>query len=334
MENNIIIEKKQIMGLSLLISSLLMGIKFTAYLLTHSNGILTDAVESIVNIIAGGVALFSIYYAAKPKDEDHPYGHGKIEFFSSGFEGGMITLAGIGMVAKGVLAFIHKENIHSVDIGIYLSAFAGIVNYITGYFLIKKGKKSNSYLMIANGKHLISDTISSLGLIVGLTIVYFTGLLWVDYLIAIIFGIYIIYSGFSILKESVTNLLDKADYEKINHLIEILNKNRKEKWIDIHNLRILKYGSLLHVDCHITLPWYENLEDSHNEVDSVEKLVKNDIPQEIEFFIHADPCLPASCPVCLVKNCKERKSDFAKKIEWKMENVLPDKKHKIEILGV
>ncbi len=319
--------RKRLMLAVLIIGIVLMSVKFVAYWLTHSNAILTDAVESIVNVLAGAFALFSIYYASKPKDEDHPYGHGKMEFFSSGFEGGMITLAGVGMVVKGGLAFFKREEVQSVDLGIYLTAAAGLVNYIMGYILVQKARATHSELMRASGKHLISDTISSVGLVLGLALVYFTGITWIDYLLAILFGLYITYSGFKILKESVTNLLDTADYEKLKQLIALLNSQRREKWIDMHNLRVLKYGPLLHVDCHVTLPWYDTLEISHAEVHAVENLVKQNMPYEIEFFIHADPCIPSSCPVCIVQDCPVRQAAFVKKLEWNIENVLPDRKH-------
>lgn len=319
----------RLMLIGLLVSITLLIVKFTAYFLTHSNAILTDAVESIVNVAAGAFALFSIYYASKPADEDHPYGHGKIEFFSSGFEGGMITIAGLGMIGKGILAFFHEDEIHSIDLGIYLSVFAGIINYGIGFVILKQGKKSNSDLMMSSGKHLISDSISSIGLIIGLALVYFTRIVWIDYVVAIIFGVYITYSGFKILRESVLNLLDSADSEKIKHLLEILNNNRRPGWIDIHNLRILKYGTVLHVDCHVTLPWYNNLEQTHYEVDAIEKLIKKESPHDLEFFIHADPCLPISCGICQIENCAHRQHSFVKKLEWDLKNVLPDRKHQL-----
>ena len=317
------------MWLMLGISSLLMAIKFIAYFSTHSNAILTDALESIINVAAGTMALFSIYYAARPKDENHPYGHGKIEFLSAGFEGGMIFCAGLVMIIKGVLAFWKQVEIHSLDIGLYLSSLAALVNYFMGTYLIKNGKKNHSMLMVANGKHLLSDTYSSIGLIIGLAVIYFTKLIWLDNAITIAFGLLIFYTGYKLLKESVNNLLDEADYEKLNHLADVLNKHRRPAWIDIHNLRVLKYGSRLHVDCHITLPWYENLEKSHSEVSRVEELLKQNSQNEIEFFIHADPCLPLSCPICTIQDCTVRKEKFVKQLNWTIENMLPDKKHSL-----
>lgn len=331
MENLDLINKKKIriMRFALSAGVILLALKFTAYFFTHSNAILTDALESIVNVLAGSFALYSIHYASRPKDENHPYGHGKIEFLSSGVEGGMILLTGIGMLFKGGIAFFHKDVIEHADSGAYISAFAGLVNYFLGAYVVRFGKQNHSSTMVADGKHLISDAISSVGLVAGLLIIFFTGLNWVDYIITLIFGAFITFTGLKLVKESITNLLDEADYEKLQHLIDLLNKNRRIKWIDIHNLRILKYGAHLHIDCHITLPWYNSLTESHHEIEQVEKMVREEMEHDIEFFIHADPCLPTSCSICPIKDCTHRKHDFVKQLNWTLDNVLPDKKHQL-----
>lgn len=315
------------MKLVLATSMLLMILKFTAWHLTNSNAILTDAIESIVNILAGSFALYSLYYAAKPKDEDHPYGHGKIEFLSTGVEGGMVTLAGIAMLIKGIVSIFEYYELKNLDIGLFISALSGIVNYFLARMLIKKGSNLNSVTMVADGKHLLTDTWSSVGLVIGLIIIYFTHLYWIDYVITIGLGILIVFTGINLVKESVFNLLDKADYGKIEKLITVLNAKRKESWIDIHNLRVVKYGSVVHVDCHMTLPWYFTLEESHKEVDDLDKLATTEFSHEIEFFIHADPCLPKSCSICIMPDCKVRKHELVQKLEWTMANVLPDAKH-------
>jgi cation diffusion facilitator family transporter len=317
------------MKLTLIVGFLLMGLKFLAYYLTQSSAILTDAIESIVNVLAGSFALYSLYYAAKPKDEDHPYGHGKIEFLSTGVEGGMVTLAGVAMTIKGISAFFNPHDLQNIDIGLGISFFSGIVNFLLARVLIKKGTALNSSTMVSDGKHLLTDTWSSAGLVLGLIVIYFTNLFWIDYVITIGLGIFISITGFKLIQESIFNLLDKADYGKIEHLISVLNTKRNPSWIDIHNLRVVKYGSVVHVDCHMTLPWYYTLEESHKEVDDLDKLATTEFSHEIEFFIHADPCLPKSCSICEMKDCKVRKNDFVKRLKWNMSNVLPDTKHTI-----
>jgi cation diffusion facilitator family transporter len=199
-----------------------------------------------------------------------------------------------------------------------------------GYFLLSRGKKQHSALMQANGRHLISDTISSIGLVIGLILIYFTGLSWIDNALAIAFGFYIFYTGFKIVRESLGNLLDEQDKEKIEELVRVVNENRRPNWIDMHNLRVLKYGAGLHVDAHITLPWYLSLEEAHHEVDAVEKLVSKNIGAEMEFFIHADPCLPRSCPICSIHECPHRKAPHEKTLAWTEANMLPDRKHGID----
>jgi cation diffusion facilitator family transporter len=313
----------------LIIGSALMIVKFAAFFITHSNAILTDALESIINVFAGAFALFSLYYSSQPKDSDHPYGHGKIEYLSSGLEGSLIIFAGIAIIIKSIHSFFYPVMLHSLDVGLYLTILAGVCNYVMGRYLIRYGQRHNSTAMIADGKHLLSDTISSIAIVIGLLIIHFTKIYWLDNLIAVLAGIYICYTGYKLLKESVTSLLDEADVEKLNMVIGMLNKSRREKWIDMHNLRVLKYGTRLHVDAHITLPWYDNLETSHTEVALVENLIKQQLGDELEFFIHADPCLPISCPICVVQNCPVRKAEFVKRLEWTLENLLPDRKHRL-----
>jgi cation diffusion facilitator family transporter len=313
----------------LIIGSALMIVKFAAFFITHSNAILTDALESIINVFAGAFALFSLYYSSQPKDSDHPYGHGKIEYLSSGLEGSLIIFAGIAIIIKSIHSFFYPVMLHSLDVGLYLTMLAGVCNYVMGRYLIRYGQRHNSTAMIADGKHLLSDTISSIAIVIGLLIIHFTKIYWLDNLIAVLAGIYICYTGYKLLKESVTSLLDEADVEKLNMVIGMLNKSRREKWIDMHNLRVLKYGTRLHVDAHITLPWYDNLETSHTEVALVENLIKQQLGDELEFFIHADPCLPISCPICVVQNCPVRKAEFVKRLEWTLENLLPDRKHRL-----
>jgi cation diffusion facilitator family transporter len=318
------------MTLSVVFGFLLMTVKFFAYFITHSNAILTDALESIINVTAGGFALFSVYFSAQPKDKDHPYGHGKIEFLSAGIEGGLILVAGLLIIAKSIYNFFFPNELYSLDTGTILAGAAGFLNFIMGSFLVRTGRKHNSMILIADGKHLISDTVSSIGLILGLLLIIFTKQLWLDNVLAITFGAIIISTGFKLMKQSADNLLDKADEKKLSAVIGILEKGRTNKWIDIHNLRVQQYGAHLHIDCHLTLPWYYSLENTHREVKSLEKLVKENITGDVEFFIHADPCLPPlSCEICMLNECEERKADFVKKIPWSMDTLLGYGKHKI-----
>ena len=314
--------------LTVFIGIFLMAMKFSAYFLTGSVAILTDALESIINVTAGLFAWFSIYLSSKPKDKEHPYGHGKIEFISAGFEGGLIMMAACYILYKAFRTFIEPGEIESLDVGIYLTAGAGLINFFLGTHLIKTGRKQHSPTLIADGKHLLTDTYSSLGLVIGLILVYFTNIIWLDALISVVLGFGILYTGYQLIRSSIAGLMDEADIEMLKNVANVLEENRKENWIDMHNLRIVKYGAHVHIDSHLTLPWYYSLEESHAEVTAVESLISEKFHREVELFIHADPCLELSCGICSMSECKERKSAFIKKINWTTEQLLLNQKHK------
>jgi cation diffusion facilitator family transporter len=311
----------------LVIGIFLGALKFYAYLVTHSNALLGDALESLVNIIASAFALVSIVYAAKPRDDNHPYGHGKIEFFAAGFEGGLIMFAAISMIYKAVISFFHPHEIESLGLGIVIAAAAGLINYLMGHFLIRKGKALFSLTLEADGHHLISDAITSVAIVVGLIVIYFTKMYWLDSLLTILFGVYIVFVGYKLIRKSLAGLMDEADFETIDKIIVAINQSRTAKWIDIHNLRLVKYGDVLHVDAHITLPWYDSLQDAHEEVKRLEGEVNKRFDIRIEFFIHMDPCVANSCSICSLESCNVRQKPFLNQLVWTKKNLLLNKKH-------
>lgn len=312
-----------------IISVLLLLIKFVAYYLTHSVAILTDALESIVNVAAGFIGLYSLYISAKPRDENHPYGHGKAEFLSAAVEGTLILSAGAIIIYKAIGALIDPGPITQLDSGILLIALTGAVNFVTGYISLLKGRKNDSLALIASGKHLMSDSYSTIGLIAGLLLLYVTGEAWIDSVVAMIFGLIIIYTGYRILRSSIAGIMDEADRKLLDRLVELLNSNRRENWVDLHNLRIIKYGSVLHMDCHLTVPWYLNVHEAHAEIDALSKLVKEEFGESVELFVHSDGCLEFSCRICSKSGCTVRKHNFVKKIEWTTSTILQNKKHQI-----
>ena len=323
--------KFRILSISLLIGIVLMVLKFAAFFLTGSNAILTDAFESIVNILAGSFALYSIWYAARPKDQDHPYGHGKIEFISAGFEGGLILVAAAAMMAKSVMGLLAPNTLQNLDWGFGLTLLAGAVNFGLGAYLKRKGETHNSLTLRADGQHLQSDAYSSLALLIGLAVIYFTHIDWLDNVVAIGFAIFIGWHGVQLIRQSVAGVLDEADGKLLHKVVDILEQNRSATWIDIHNLRIIQYGALLHVDCHLTLPYYYTLEQAHEEVKKVEDALNEVIPKT-EVFIHSDPCLPAdSCRICQLSACPFRQQSLAQVVAWESKNVQQNRKHHLDI---
>lgn len=312
------------------IAILLFIVKTAAWFITGSLSILTDALESIANIIGGGVGLYSVYISSKPKDFDHPYGHGKAEFISAALEGTLIITAGIFIIYKAVESFFIERNIGKLDSGIILLGFTSVINFMLGYIAVRKGKANQSLQLVAGGKHLLSDTYSTIAVIVGLLIINYTGLLFLDSIIACIISIIIILTGYKIVRTSIAGIMDEADTRLIESIVALLNENRRENWIDLHNLRFIKYGSTLHCDCHVTLPWYLNVNEAHAEIEALASLIRNAFGESVEFFIHSDGCMDFSCNICFKHNCMVRKHEFKKKITWTIENVRLDKKHSLE----
>lgn len=315
---------------ALIIGVVLMIVKYGAYLLTNSNTILTDALESIVNIVAALFALYSIVLAAKPEDEDHPYGHGKIAFLSAGLEGFLIICAGLIILGKSIFTLFYPHEISQLEIGAFLIIVSGFINFVVGHYLEKEGEQSRSLILIADGKHLKTDAYTSLGILVGIVVIYVTHKLWLDSTIAILISLYIIYSGGQLIRKSLKGIMDEADETLIVSLLEYINQHRKDTWIDIHNMRIIQYGSKLHVDCHMTLPWYYSLEKAHDEADELDKSISQLHGEKVEFFIHLDPCIEAQCKICCYAECTKRRHPFEKKIEWTMDNITKNRKHGLQ----
>ena len=321
-------ENVRIQKLIVIVAVLLFIIKIVAWWLTKSVAILTDALESTVNVIAGFIGLYSLHIAAKPKDTDHPYGHGKAEFISAAVEGTLILVAGFIIIYESLDNFVHPHELKKLDYGIVLVAITALINFFVGYFTAKKGKKNNSLALIASGKHLQTDTYSTIGIIIGLALILFTGYKWLDSAVAILFAFIIIYTGYHIIRDSIAGIMDEADSALLSKLVIVLNENRKENWIDLHNLRVIKYGGQLHIDCHLTVPWYLNVNEAHAEIDALIALIKKEFGDAIEFFVHTDGCLDFQCSLCSKQDCGVRQHPFEKKMAWTLSNIIANKKHR------
>ncbi|MGB0390951.1 MAG: cation diffusion facilitator family transporter [Salibacteraceae bacterium] len=320
-------ENLKFQKVALLLGVVLFGLKSAAYIITNSNAILTDALEGLVNILGAGFGLFSLYYATLPKDENHPYGHGKIEFISSGFEGGLILVAGVSMIAKAIYTFFFPEEINMNLLGISLVVIAGILNTIMGWSMQKQGEKVNSVQLQAGGKHLLSDGYSTGGLILGLTIVWATDVVALDNVLAILLGVIISVTGVKIIRKSIAGVMDEADPDQLNQVATIVNEQRASCWVDMHNLKIVRYGAKIHLDAHLTLPWFFSLQESHEQVNVLEEVLNKAFDNAVEASIHMEPCLPKSCSICQFTSCTFRKDEMVKKIEWNGSHLYSSKHH-------
>ncbi|NVK32439.1 MAG: cation transporter [Gammaproteobacteria bacterium] len=308
----------------------LFAVKMFAWLLTDSALILGDALESVVNIAAGLIGLYSLYLSAKPRDEDHPYGHGKIEFISAAIEGALIIFAGIMIIIESVGKFFDGSEIQSLMTGIYLIAFTAVVNYGIGIWAIRTAKRTKSPALQASGEHLLTDVYTTGGIILGLGAVKLTSIQSLDPVIAIAFAVFIVFNGTRIIRRAIAGIMDKADDQLLDNVVSTLEQGRSEHWIDVHNLRVIKYGSVLHFDCHLTLPRYMNVVDAHQQVDLLEDVIRDEYGESTEMFVHIDACKPDMCEFCAVANCAIRKAAFKKQIVWTPYNIRLNSQHQLE----
>ena len=304
-------------------------LKVVTYVLTHSLSVLSDTLESVVNIVATLVVSYSLFVASKPKDKDHPYGHGKAEFVSAAFQGSLIVGIGCLIIYKAIDSFIHPVSLHNLNNGIWLLVIIAIINLVTALFLNRIGKKNKSLAILSSGKLFKIDFFTTASVAIGIILLLITGYEKIDAFIALFLGIYVIYDGYKIVRQSLAGIMDEADMELLEEVITEINSSRNPKWIDLHNLRVIKYGTLMHIDCHLTVPWYYNVNDAHSAVDDFTQLIKNKFGDTVEFYIHTDGCMPFSCPICTIEACEKRKSPFEKRLDWNLENVLLDSKHRL-----
>ena len=308
-------------------------LKVFAFYLTNSVGILSDAMESTVNIITGLITLKALQFAAKPRDVDHPYGHGKIELLTSSIEGILIGIAGILIIMEAVKRLGAPPAVTKLDLGIVIMCVTAIINYMMGAYSKKMGKKLNSIGLVSGGQHLISDTYTTLALVGGLMIFYFTGSAWVDSGLAIIFGFIILYTSYEVLKTTVNGLMDEADSAALNRLVTCLRDKRSYDWVNIHKLTYLKFGHVSHVDFHLTLPWYYNIKKAAIQISNLKAIIRENLPEEeVDISVQSEPCTNAMCYQCQLE-CKERKEAFTTLPQWTTEQLtgkniyIPNSKH-------
>lgn len=311
------------------ISIVLFVAKLVAYYYTNSVAVLTDALESTVNVVAGFIGLYSLHLSAQPRDANHPYGHGKVEFLSAAVEGSFVLIAGLIIIYEATINLLHPHEIQHMDLGILIIAGTAIVNFVVGEFCVRTGKKNNSLALVASGTHLKTDTYTTTGLVAGLVLMYFTGLKWLDSAVALLFALVIIRTGFLILRESISGIMDEADDVLVGQIVQVLSENRQVNWIDIHHVRVVNYAGFFHIDCHLTVPRYFSVMQGHDEMEKVTAVLNQYFEGEAEFSIHTDPCLPSQCGICEQANCTVRSTPFSEKLAWTAENFQQNQKHQL-----
>ncbi|MCG3135511.1 MAG: Ferrous-iron efflux pump FieF [Planctomycetes bacterium] len=283
----------------------ILAAKFAAWRMTGSQTIFSDAMESIVNVAAAAIALFAVSFAAQPADADHPYGHGKIEYLTAGFEGGLIAFAGAAIMYEAGAALLAGAAPRELDVGIAVTAAAGVANLLLGMFLLRVGRKHASPALAADGKHVLSDSWTSAGAVTGLVLVRLTGEAWIDAATALVFAAVLLWTGVRLVRHAARGLLDEADPEAIEEVCEALERHREPGVIEVHDLRAITVGAARHVDLHVVVPEYWRVDQAHDAMDRYHARVAAANPA-FDLQFHVDPCERAYCARCDVADCPVR----------------------------
>ena len=314
--------------ISLVVSILLLAAKYQAYRLTGSTAILSDALESIVNVVAAVFALGGIIFAGRPADRNHPYGHGKIEFFSAAFEGGLIAFAAVLILYEVVLSLVVRLQVRQLDTGLLIISGAGLANLALGLFLVRTGRKHQSLTLLADGQHVLSDFWTTVGVVVGLLLVRVTGIWWVDPLVAAVVAVNLMWTGFRLVRHAAGGLLDEEDTLLLNRLLGVLGGHVGQGIIRVHHLRAIRAGRFHHVDAHLVVPEFWSVDRAHEVAEDLADRVIRALGVDGELIFHTDPCHRAYCPMCDLDDCPVRREPFSARPPLTLEEaVQPDMPH-------
>jgi cation diffusion facilitator family transporter len=314
---------------SLATAFLLLAAKYQAYRLTGSTAILSDALESIVNVVAAVFALGGLAFAGRPADRNHPYGHGKIEFLSAAFEGGLIAFAAVVILYEAAAALVTGVRLRALDTGLLIVLGAGVVNLVLGWFLVRTGRRHESLTLEADGQHVLADAWTSAGIIVGLGVVRLTGQVWLDPVVAGIVALNLLWTGARLVRRAAAGLLDEEDTPLLHRLTAALGGHVGQGVIRVHHLRAMRAGRFHHVDAHLVVPEFWTVERAHQLAEDLAARVIQDLGVRGELAFHTDPCHRAYCAMCDLAACPVRREPFQGRPPLTVEEaVRPDAEHR------
>jgi cation diffusion facilitator family transporter len=276
-------------GLSLATGFLMLAGKTYAYFITGSAAVLSDAAESVVHVFAVGFAAFSLWLSQRPADYSHPYGHEKITFFSAGMEGALIIVAAAYIIYAAVLKWIQGLGLENLTVGALLVGAAAVVNLFLGGYLLWKGKKTGSLILIANGKHVLTDVWTSGAVLLALLLTQWTGWLPFDPICAIFAAVNILWSGGNLIRHSIGGLMDEGDPDIDGLIRKALADETEKRNLHFHELRYRVSGSSLWVEVHLLFPKGVLLEKAHQDASEVEAAVSRSLPVSLNIVTHLEP---------------------------------------------
>ena len=281
--------QKLSISLSLAVGFLMLAGKWYAYLRTGSAAIFSDAAESVVHIIAVGFAAYSMWLSFKPADKTHPYGHDRITFFSAGFEGSMIILAALIILYEAISKWVAGLALENLNEGALFVAAAAGINGILGVYLVWQGKRYGSLILIANGKHVLTDVWTSAGVIIGLFLVLWTGWLPFDPILAILVALNILWSGGKLVRMSVGGLMDEGNPELERRILGILEQETQARGLLYHEVRCRNTGAAFWMEFHLLFPANTTIENAHWKATEIEEAIKTSFGQPVNIITHLEP---------------------------------------------
>lgn len=265
------------------------ALKTVAYLVTGSVGLLSDALESVINLVAAVFALWMLTVASRPADDDHPYGHTKAEYFSGALEGSLIGMAALSIAWAAIQRLMSPQPIANFTEGIAYSIIASLINLIVGQILIHQGKKNRSVTLDADGKHLMADVYTSAGVILAIILIYFTGLIILDPVIALVVAAHILWSGYGVVKHSTMGLMDSAiEGDELKEVVRVLDEYKANHPIDYHALRTRRSGVRTFVTVHVLMPDEWTIIQGHDLAHEIEADIATALPGTV-VFTHIEP---------------------------------------------
>lgn len=280
---------KKFIYLSILAAVLTIGLKSVAYLLTGSVGLLSDALESCVNLVAALVALIVLTVAEKPADAEHAFGHSKAEYFSSAIEGGLIVLAAGSIVWSAYPRLLDPQPLENVSVGLLISLGASLINLVVALVLIKQGAQNHSITLTADGKHLMTDVWTSVGVLAGIGLVKLTGWIILDPIIAMLVALNIVWTGYRLLQQSARGLIDTAIPSSERQQIEVIFDQFRQPEIEFHSLMTRQAGQRKFISVHILVPGEWTVQKGHDLLEVIEKKVRDHFPFPVTVFTHLEP---------------------------------------------
>ncbi len=278
-------------GASIVTAVLMLGGKLYAAFLTGSAAIFSDALESVIHLGATAVAAFGVWWTAKPADEDHPYGHGKFAYFSAGFEGALILGAALAIILTGARSLILGSQLQQLGLGIAITGALALVNLALGTWLIRTGKRHNALVLVANGQHVLTDSWTSAGVVLGVLLVWATGVAWLDPLLAIAVGVNIVWNASLLLRTSFEGLMDHAQPAESARLIACLGEAQAEGLIvGFHQVRHRRVGDEVLIEAHLLFPDEVSLQSAHTVAGLIERRIGALFPGElVTVTTHLEP---------------------------------------------